>query len=187
MPVIPVNLSKAVAYEDLPHGTYLAQIDSVIYKPTDKPDKFDQLMVKYTVIEEGSLLGKTVTEWLSLSPKATGRLKKWFSKFGEENTDNFNVDDDTDELTEPDIAGYQVIILSYEEVDKRKPVGDPDRLRTRVTLVSVEDEIGEREPAATAAAEDDEEEEAPAEEKPRAAAQEVRKAAPAKPARRTLR
>ena len=68
------------------------------------------------------------SEWLSLSPKAAFRLKRYFDRFGLGDTENFDVDDDTLELLEPDIVGYQVIF----EV---KPDGD----RIRTELVSVED------------------------------------------------
>ena len=197
MPTIPVNLSNVQGYEELPVGEYLAQIDGIVHKPSDDPDKFAQLMVKYQVID-GELLGKTATEWLSLSPKAAFRLKKWFAKFGLDDTENLEVDDDTDDLTEPDLVGYQVIIKSFDERDKRKAADDPDAFRRRIGLVSVEDEVEAPAPAPKRAsakanepeepedetdADDEGEEEAPAPR--RSARREVAK--PARPQRRTLR
>lgn len=193
MPAIHVDLSNAQGYESLPEGEYLAQIDGLVHKPTDDPDKFDQIMVKYQVID-GELLGKTATEWLSLSPKAAFRLAKWFGKFGIElEEDTLESDDDTLDITNPDLVGLQVIIRSFKERDKRKPATDPDAYRIRIALVSVEDEVDsapapkstkrveqEAEADDTADEDDDGEEEAP-----KRVARPVKPAA--RPAKRTLR
>jgi hypothetical protein len=189
MPTIPVNLSNVQGYEELPVGEYLAQIDSIVHKPSDDPDRFAQLMVKYTVIDEGAL-GKTATEWLSLSPKAAFRLKKWFAKFGLDDTAELNVDDDTEELLDPDLVGYQVVIKSFDERDKRKAADDPDAFRRRIGLVSVEDEVGSpaASPSRAEKAEPETAEEDEGEAEPVAAAPSRREAArPARPQRRRLR
>lgn len=143
MPTIPVNLGNVEAYENLPLGEYLGQISKITYKPPREQGKFPQLMVTYTVID-GELLGRTSNEWLSLSPKAAFRLKKWFAKFGLGDTDDLQVDDDSEELTEPDLVDIQVIFKVHE--DKPRPGETEPSIRT--SLVSVEDEL---EPATTAA------------------------------------
>lgn len=195
MPTIAVNLGNVEAFESLPFGKYLGEIEKVTYKEPREAGKFAQLQVTYLVID-GEHTGRKQSEWLSLSPKAAFRLKRYFNRFGLGDTENFDVDDDTDELLEPDLAGFRVIF----EV---KPDGD----RIRTELVSVEDEAPApqpivRRPAAPAApkpvpakaeAEADEELEEieEAEEAPAPPARPARPApvAPARqaPQRRTLR
>ena len=186
MPTIPVNLSNVEAYENLPLGEYLGQISKITYKPPREQGKFAQLMVTYTVID-GELLGKTSNEWLSLSPKAAFRLKKWFAKFGLDDTDNLDVDDDTEELVDPDLVDVQVIFKVHE--DKPRPGETEPSIRT--SLVSVEDDDAAPAPKRPAKAEaeesdDDADDDEPEEEKPARPAR--RAVATAKrPERRTLR
>lgn len=188
MPTINVNLSKVEAYENLPLGEYLAQVDKITYKAPREAGKFGQLMVTYKVIDDGEQLGRASSEWLSLSPKAAFRLKKWFAKFGLDSTEDLVVGDpdedgepeDGDELTEPDLIGVQVIFKVYE--DKPRPGETEPSIRT--ALVSVEDDMSEAE--ANAPDEEDDEDEEP-EEKPAAKPKARRPAAAARPQRRTLR
>lgn len=185
MPTIPVNLGDVEAYENLPLGEYLGQIDKIVLKPAKEQGKFPQLMVTYKVID-GDQIGRASSEWLSLSPKAAFRLKKWFAKFGLDETENLDVDDETDELADPDLIGYQVIFKVYE--DKPKPGETEPSVRT--ALVSVEDEVDPPSgPAPKAEATNDDQgddgDEEPAEAAPRPARRAVAKEA--KPARRQLR
>ena len=131
-----------VASRVFPLGEYLGDIQSATYQETDKPGKFDQIKVTYVVVD-GELLGKIQSEWLSLSPKAAFRLKKWFAKFP--GLDDGAVDDlefdDADGISEPDIVGTRVIFKVYQERDKR--VADEtadDAYSIKATLVSVEDD-----------------------------------------------
>jgi hypothetical protein len=186
MPTIPVNLSNVEAYENLPLGEYLGQIDKITYKAPREAGKFGQLMVTYTVID-GDQLGRASNEWLSLSPKAAFRLKKWFAKFGLDNTEDLVVGDpdaegeaeDGDELSEPDLIGVQVIFSVH--TDKPRPGETEPSIRT--SLVSVEDDVAAEVAGAPAPEE-------PAQEAPKAVAAPVRQARPAAAARaprRTLR
>lgn len=199
MPTIPVNLSNVEAFENLPLGEYLGQIDKIVFKEARSADKFPQFMVTYTVID-GDQLGRKSSEWLSLSPKAAFRLKKWFAKFGLDDTDNLSVGDpdatgdpeDGDELSDPDLAGLQVIFKVYE--DKPRPGETEKSIRT--ALVSVEDELDDEEPAPVPKAkkaapqpEPEEDDDEPEEEEPAPRRRAVT-AAPkqaARPARRSLR
>lgn len=135
MPRISVNLADVEAYENLPVGDYLGDISKIELKPTEKVGKFDQLMVSYLVVD-GDLLGRVSSEWLSMSPKAAFRLKKWFAKFGLGDVEDLDIDDETNLLTEPDLVGTRVIFKVYE--DKPKPGETDPSIRT--ALVSVEDE-----------------------------------------------
>lgn len=173
MPTIPVNLGD-VTSDDLPEGTYLAQVDAHVYNaPTG--DKQQNVRMGYEVIEDGPQLGRKASQWLYFSEKAIFRTKKHYAKFGLEDLENFEVAEDSDDIIEPDLIGVQVIIESFLEPDRR----NPSEKRSRIRLVSVEDDMSEApEPPKSAAKatakaeveesdddeddEEDEEEEAPA-------------------------
>jgi hypothetical protein len=138
MPQIAVNLGDVAAWESLPFGKYLGEITATKYIEAKAADKFPQIQVTYLVIE-GDSTGKSQSQWLSLSPKAIRFTKRFFDKFGLGETANFDVDDDTDDLLDPDIIGYRVI---FEVAPDRK---DPDRIRT--DLVSVEEDAPAPAPA----------------------------------------
>lgn len=182
MPAIPIDLSNVESsFEELPVGKYLGEISKFRYREATEEGKFDQLMITYTVID-GDLLGKTSTEFRSLSPKALGFVTSFFLKFGFEKADMvegfLDYDDDTMDMTSPDIIGTRVIFQVKE--DAKAPGG------FRTELVSVEDDVPA--PATAVAA-------APvAEAEPVAEAAPAPRRAPAKPparaaapARRSLR
>lgn len=215
MPTIAVNLGTVVsAYADLPHGSYLGEIAKIKLLPARQAGKFAQLIVTYLVID-GSETGRRQSQFLSLSPNAMGFVKEFFAKFGLGELPELVIDDDTEELTDPDLYGSRVIFKVAQD--------SKDAERTRVSLVSVEESslvetpvstvrppaakpdeaaakaaakaarIAAAEAALAAAAEEDEEEEeaapAPAAPAPRTAA--PRPVAPSAngstPTRRTLR
>lgn len=187
MPTIPVNLSNVEAFENLPVGEYLGEIEKIVHMEPREAGKFGQLRVQYKVID-GEHLGRTQSEFLSLSPKAVNRLKKWFAKFGDETASVDNLEtDDNDEVIEPDLVGFQVIFKVYKERDNRVTDEDADdAYRTRTGLVSVEDD----EPAPTPKArkpQRQEIEEADDEEDDEAEPAPARVATAARPKRRTLR
>jgi len=192
VPAIHVNLGAVEAFTTLPDGSYLGEITKVTHREPTKPGKFAQMMVTYTVID-GDSLGKRQSEFVSLSPQSLGFLKRWFMKFGLGDIPDLIFDDDTDELTDPDLLGYQVIFTVKTEGEF-----------TRVKLVSVEDDVAAPAPtpvplavrhSRTVAApepaveEDEVEDEAPAPAPRRPHPAPVAQAAPAAPARRraTLR
>lgn len=132
MPTIAVNLGAVKdEYESLPIGKYLGEIEKAVLKEATERGKFDQIMVQNVVIE-GDLTGRKQSIWLSFSPKAAFMMKRFFNKFGLGDIPDIVFDDDTNEMTDPDITGYRII---FEVKPDRK---DPDRLRTE--LVSVEDD-----------------------------------------------
>jgi hypothetical protein len=211
MPTINVGLDKVESFTSLPEGKYLGSVDKIEFREARDPTKFDQLMATYLVID-GDHTGSKQSEFLSLSPKAAFRLKRWFDKFGLGDVENLEIDDDTNLLIEPDLVGVNVIFQVRK--DGKIPGTDDDRIRTE--LLSVEDEV-EAKPApkavakpsakavagdpvdekaakiaaakaALAALESDDEPEAEAEDEPAAKPRVAR--APAvseRPARRTLR
>jgi hypothetical protein len=133
MPTIPVNLGAIEAFESIPVGSYFGAISKMQYREAKEAGKFASLMVTYTVIsEEEGQLGRKMSEFLSFSPKALFRMKRWFAKFGLGDLPAFEVDDATGEILEPDLIDVQVIF---------KVTLDGDRSRTE--LVSVEDDMSQ--------------------------------------------
>lgn len=135
MPTIAVNLGNVEAYDNLPIGSYYGEIDRITYREAREAGKFPQLMVTY-VVTDGDSTGRKSSEFLSLSPKAAFRLKRWFMKFGLGDAENFEVDDETNDLLEPDLIGYAVIFTVRQDGE-----------RTRTELVSVESEVEAPAPA----------------------------------------
>jgi len=131
MPSINIDLSKIEAFENLPFGSYLGEIAKIQYKEAREAGKFAQIMVTYVVIDGVSITRKQ-SEWLSLSPKAVYRTKKWFAKFGcgDITLTDESFDPDTDELIDPDLIGVKVIFSVK-----------PDGERVRTELTSVEDDM----------------------------------------------
>lgn len=140
---IDINLGSVEAYDNLPIGSYLGQIDKITFREAKEAGKFPQLMATYVVIDEQAL-GRKSSEFISLSPKAAFRLKRWFMKFGLGELPKLEVDDTTNELLEPDLIGYQVIFTVTQDR------GDATRFRTE--LFSVEDDLEDARPAPVVAA-----------------------------------
>lgn len=135
MPTIAVNLGNVEAYDNLPVGSYYGEIDRITYREAREAGKFPQLMVTY-LVTDGDSAGRKSSEFLSLSPKAAFRLKRWFMKFGLGDSEAFEVDDETNDLIEPDLIGYAVLFTVK---------ADGERFRTE--LFSVESDIANPEPA----------------------------------------
>jgi len=189
MPVIPVNLSDVEAYSDLPVDEYAGQIDKIEWLPAKEQGKFPQLMITYAVID-GDQLGRKSSEFLSFSPKAAFRMKKWFDQFGFGDTENLDVDDDTNLLTEPDLIGVKVVFHVYQDGYRQGKPQTKGNERYRTELLTVDEDEFEA-PAKAEKPEPEDSAEPEAEEKPKAA-RPVRPTRPAVaagevPKRRTLR
>jgi hypothetical protein len=178
VPTVPVNLADVTSqFEDLPYDEYEGQIDKMEWRPARAEGKFPQLMVTYAVID-GELIGKKSSEFLSLSPKADFRLKRWFNKFGLGDLETFDYDEETNQVTEPDLLGIRVVFRVFQ--DGFKPGTEDPSVRTELLTV-----IDELDTAAPAEAEEDEVEEE-AKPKPTRPTRPAPRAAEA-PKRRSLR
>lgn len=155
MPSVAVNLGDVKGFSTIPIGEYEGQIDKMEHRPPVAAGKFPQLMVTYVCIEEGDQLGQKTSEFLSLSPKADFRLKKWFDKFGLGDLETYDYDEETMLVTDPDLVGIRVVFKQYE--DKPKPGETENQIRT--ALVTVLDELDITPSAKTAEAETEEVEE----------------------------
>lgn len=131
MPTVAVNLADVQAFESLPEGSYYAEIAKITYREASAAGKFPQMMASYLVID-GDHVGRTQSEFLSFSPKALFRMKRWFNKFGLGDIPELDFDDETSELNDPDLYGSRVIFAVTK--DRR------DATRFNTDLVSVEEE-----------------------------------------------
>lgn len=195
MPQIAVNLKDVEdSFENLPVGSYLGEVSKAKLREATEEGKFDQLMVTLTVLDEGELLGKVSTQWLSFSPRAAFMMKRFFALFGLGDLEDMDFDDDSLELLEPDITGAQVIFTVT--ADKKAPGG----FRTEVQSVEEYEDAPAAAPAPRRAApkaaakaaepEDDGDDDADDTDEPEAPApRKVRRPAAEdkKPARRSLR
>jgi hypothetical protein len=180
VPSVQVNLGDVTStFDNLPYDEYEGQIDKVEWRPAREQGKFPQLQVTYAVID-GDQLGRKQSEFLSLSPKADFRLKRFFDRFGLGELETFDYDEDTNLVTEPDLIGIRVVFKVYQ--DGFLPGTENPRVRTE--LVTVLDELDTVAPAEAA-----EEEEPEAEAVAAAPVRPVRPAAKTTeaPKRRTLR
>lgn len=116
MPIIPLDFTGVESFDSLPLGKYAGSIDKVELRPATEEGKFDQVMVTYMVID-GEHTGRKQSEFLSLSPKAAFRLKRWIDKFEfeEDSLTGLDFDDETNLLVEPDLTAINVIFKVYED------------------------------------------------------------------------
>ena len=100
------------------------------------------------LVTDGDLIGRKTSEFLSLSPKAAFRLKKWFDRFGlADEITGLDIDDETNLMTSPDLVGVDVIFEVYK--DPKLYQGEA-QIRTR--LLEVLEEAPEPAPAPKARA-----------------------------------
>lgn len=95
-------------------------------------------MARY-LVTDGEHLGRKQSEFLSLSPRAAFRLKKWFDKFDLEGEfTGIEVEDASNQVISPDLVGVDIIFKVYQ--DSKMYQGE---YPTRVELVSVADTYGQ--------------------------------------------
>lgn len=184
MPSVAVNLSDVQSFSNLPVGEYDGQIDKMEHRPPREAGKYPQLMVTYAVID-GEHLGRKTSEFLSLSPKADFRLKRWFDKFGLGDLEVYDYDEETMQVTDPDLIGIRVVFKCWE--DRPRPGSTENQIRTE--LVTVLDELDITPKAEAPEAEVEAEEEEAEEEVPKPEPRVVRppRATTEPPKRRSLR
>lgn len=199
MPTIPIDFSGVESFDSLPIGEYEGSIDKVELRPATQPTKFDQIQVSY-IVTDGEFTGRKQSEFLSMSPKAAFRLKKFFDRFGDlvANLAELDFDDDSNLLLEPDLVALDVRFKVYQ--DPKEYQGEH---QIRTELIEVYDDAPAPAPtpvktprrapvavAAPVAVEEDEAEEDEAEPEVAPAPAARRRAAPAAtaaPARRQLK
>ena len=119
-------------YEPVPVGDYVAEISKVELRAASGPGKFEKISVEF-VIMEGPWASRRVWENLSFSPKALFRMRGFFALFGYNKAGlEFDVDDESQEIVEPDLKGRAVGITvghrdwegqTKEDVEDVRPLG----------------------------------------------------------------
>lgn len=158
---VKVNFADIQDFEALPEGVYSAVIEKVEYREPKEKGKAPYLNVEYTV-SEGEFDGRKLWEVLSWAPKALFRMRDFFLAFGfEDGAYELDIDDESNLLMDPDLAGYAVELTVENEIYNKKEVN-------RVVAMEV---LSEEKPEAPPVADDEAEE--PEEEAPK-----TKKAAP---------
>jgi len=132
MTKVNVDLSNVKEFEALPAGKYEAIIESVQHgmsqegKPT----------LKWTfAVAEGEYTGRKLFMNTSLQPQALWKLKATFDGLGLSTEDaegnptaiDLDVDDETNELTEPNLIGVAVLLtVSADRMWKNRKQNDVD-------------------------------------------------------------
>lgn len=130
-----MDFSGVENFDSLPFGKYYGSIDKVELREATDPTKFQQVQVQYLVID-GEHLGRRQSEFLSLSPKAAFRLKKWLDHFAfQEELTGLDFNEDTMQLDDPDLLGVNVIFEVYQ--DPKLYNGEK---QTRIRLTEVLDD-----------------------------------------------
>lgn len=112
MAKVNVDFSEVQEFEALEKGEYSAIIFKATYVEPASEDKYPYLNVEFDVTEPGSENRKLWKVW-SLSPKALWRMKQDLENLGfdvEEGLD-IDYDEDTMEVTEPEVAGMPCIAV----------------------------------------------------------------------------
>lgn len=107
-----VDFSEVQEFEALDKGEYSATIVKCSYVEPASEDKYPYLNVEFDVTEPGSENRKLWKVW-SLSPKALFRMKQDLENLGfdVEGTLDIDYDDDTMEVTEPEVVGLPCICV----------------------------------------------------------------------------
>lgn len=119
VPKVTVDFSQVEEFEPLEKGEYSAIIAKGTYVEAASDDKYDYINVEFDLTEPGAENRKAWKVW-SLSPKALWRMKQDMENLGFDTEEELNIDydEDTMEVTEPEIAGMPCVIVltqrSYE-------------------------------------------------------------------------
>ncbi len=140
MPIIHVDLSGVETFDSLPLGKYYGSVDKIEYREPTEEGKFAQIQATYMVIE-GELVGRKQSEFISMSPKAAFRLKRWLNRFGiDDEQVALDIDEDSQMMIDPDLVGINLIFEVY--IDPKLYLGEK-QVRTR--LIEVTDDAMEEE------------------------------------------
>lgn len=121
---VNVDFSEIESFEAIPEGEYPVVIEEVEYVEPASEDKYPYLNVEMTVTG-GEYDGRKLWTIWSFSPKALWRMKQVFENL-ELPIDEveFEVDDDTNLVTEPELVGLPAIavvtIEPYEGKDRNR-------------------------------------------------------------------
>lgn len=115
---VTVDFSEVESFEAIEEGEYPVIIEEVEYVEPASDDKFPYLNVKME-ISEGEHEGRKLWTIWSFSPKALWRMQQAFENLGlPVDAVDFEVDEDTNMVTEPELVGLPAIaVVSIEQYD----------------------------------------------------------------------
>jgi hypothetical protein len=121
---VNVDFSDVESFEAIPEGEYPVIINEVTYVEPASDDKYPYLNVELE-ITEGEHEGRKLWTIWSFSPKALWRMKQVFENLGLPVDEvEFEVDEDTDAVTDPELVGLPAIavvtIEPYEGKDRNR-------------------------------------------------------------------
>ncbi len=115
---VAVDFSEVESFEAIEEGEYPVVIEQVEYVEPASEDKYPYLNVQLE-ISEGEHEGRKLWTILSFSPKALWRMKEVFENLGLPVDEvEFEVDEDTNYVTEPELVGIPCLaVVSIEPYD----------------------------------------------------------------------
>jgi len=124
MAKVNVDFSDVESFEAIEDGEYPVVIEQVEYVEPASEDKYPYLNVTLE-ISEGEHEGRKLWTIWSFSPKALWRMKQVFENLGLPIDEvEFEVDEDTNYVTDPEIVGLPAIAVvtteSYEGKDRNR-------------------------------------------------------------------
>lgn len=121
---VNVDFSDVQDFEAFEPGEYPVIIEQVEYVEPASEDKYPYLNVQLE-ISEGEFEGRKLWTILSFSPKALWRMKQVFENLGLPIDEvEFEVDEDTNMVIDPELAGMPAIAVvtveKYENKDRNR-------------------------------------------------------------------
>jgi len=129
LPSTRVDFSQVEDFEPLEKGEYLCMIEEVRFVQAQSEDKYDYLNVQLVVTEDGEYKDRKLWKVWSFSPRALWRMKQDLENIGVE-TGDFDVtwDEETDLVTEPELAGMPVLAVVTQRTWEGKVQNQVDAL-----------------------------------------------------------
>jgi hypothetical protein len=125
---VTVDFSEVESFEAIPEGEYPIIIEEVEYVEPASDDKYPYLNVKME-ISEGEHEGRKLWTIWSFSPKALWRMQQVFENLGLPVDEvDFEVDEDTNMVTEPELVGLPAIAVVSIEIYEGKEKNRVDNL-----------------------------------------------------------
>ncbi len=116
MPSINIDFSEvAGGFEALPPGEYAVVVDKVELRESQSSEN-PYFNWELTVTEDGEHKTRKLWFMTSFAPKALWRMKETFENLGiYQDTMNFNIDEETNALLEPEVVGLPAVAVVVQE------------------------------------------------------------------------
>jgi hypothetical protein len=127
VPQVVIDFSEVSStFDPLPSGEYAVVVDKVELRESQSSDN-PYLNWEFSVTEEGEFKDRKLWFITSFAPKALFRMKETFESLGVyQDSMQFEIDDDTNELRSPEVVGLPgravVAVEPYQGQDRNKVV-----------------------------------------------------------------